>query len=285
MLYWKNKIKKTGAIQIIHFIRLFCYMNRIKQILLSILGEKKYLSLVAGSFQNIYQAGLAGLNYQDIYFLKRFIGEGDYCVDIGAHLGYYTCELSRLVKASGKVIAIEPMSKFNNTLKKLLAKKNLQNVELLQVAMGGDTDYVEMGIPKVQNMKKFAYARVMKANSYLEYVESERIKNESGDRLFINLPRLDFIKCDVEGLEVPVFASMMKLLEKFHPILLCELADKDERIKFYEMIAPLGYDTYALYDGKLKPLDVYSDQKAISHNHYFISQDRAAKLQQLISAS
>ena len=161
----------------------------------------------------------------------------------------------------------------------------MNNVDLLQLALGADTDYVEMGIPKLGNMKKFAYARVVNSSSHLEYVETEKIKNETGDQLFKDLPRLDFIKCDVEGLEVSVFASMMKVLEKFHPILLCELADKTERIKFYEMIASLGYATYALYDGKLKPLDVYSDQRAISHNHYFISQDRAAKLQQLISAS
>jgi len=257
-------------------------MNRIKQILLSVLGEKKYLSLLANSFQAIYNKGLAGQNYQDVYFLKNIIEDGNYCVDIGAHLGYYTCELSRLVKNSGKVIAIEPMTKFNNVLQKLLDKKNINNVELLKVALGGDGEYVEMGIPKVNNMKKFAYARVMKASADLEYTESEKIKNESGEKLFSNLPRLDYIKCDVEGLEVPVFASMLNVLEKFHPILLCELADDKERIKFFEMIAHLGYHCYALRNKKLYPLDVYSDQKAISHNHYFIPANHEERLKHLI---
>ncbi len=257
-------------------------MNSVKKVLLSMLGEKRYLSLLANSFQKIYKRGLAGQNYQDVYFLKDIIGEGNYCVDIGAHLGYYTCEFSRLVKNSGKVIAIEPMSKFNSVLQKLLDKKNIKNVELLKVALGGDGEYVEMGIPKVGNMKRFAYARVMRANPELEYAESEKIKNESGDSLFNNLSRLDYIKCDVEGLEVPVFASMLKVLERFHPILLCELADDKERIKFFEMVAPLGYRSYALRNKKLYPLDVYSDQKAISHNHYFLPTKHEERLKHLI---
>lgn len=258
-------------------------MNRIKQTLLSVLGEKKYLSLLANSFQKVYKAGLPGKDYQDIYFLKEIIKEGNYCIDIGAHLGYYTCELSRLVKSSGKVFAIEPMSKFHSTLKNLLKGKNIRNVELFQVALGGDGEYVEMGIPKVNNIKKFAYARVMKTSTHLEYIESEKIKNESGDYLFKDLPRLDYIKCDVEGLEVPVFASMLEVLEKHHPLLLCELADQNERIKFYEMIMHLGYHAYALENKKLYLLDVYSNKKPISHNHYFVPQQHEKRLKHLIA--
>jgi FkbM family methyltransferase len=260
-------------------------MNLIKRFLLFILGEKRYLSFLGASFQVFYKMGIAGKNYQDIYFLKNFIDQGNCCVDIGAHLGYYTCELSRLVGPSGKVVAIEPMSKFNSSLKNLLEKKGLTNVELLQVALGGDGDFVEMGIPKVNHMKKFAYARVMKAHSYLEYIESEKVRNESGDRLFGDLPRLDFIKCDVEGLEVPVFKSMMDVLEKFKPILLCELAEDQERIKLFEMLAPLGYATYALYENKLHPLDVYSNKKAISHNHYFMEKAQQEKLKHLMGST
>ena len=258
-------------------------MNGVKKILLSALGEKKYLSLLANSFQKIYKTELPGNNYQDVYFLKNIIEPGNYCVDIGAHLGYYTCELSALVGKNGKVIAIEPMSKFNKTLENLLRKKNINNVFLKQVALGGDGDFVEMGIPQVNNMKKFAYARVMQSSTHLEYIESEKVKNETGDHLFLDLPRLDFIKCDVEGLEVAVFSSMMKTLEIHHPILLCELADNKERIALYEMIKYFGYETYILKNKKLHLLDVYSEERAISHNHYFIPKLRAEKLKLVIN--
>lgn len=255
----------------------------IKKILLRLLGEKKYLSLLAGNFQRIYRTGWLGRTYQDIYFLKEIIGQGAYCVDIGAHLGYYTLELSRLVKASGKVIAIEPMSKFNQALQALLKTRQVSNTTVYQVALGGEGDWVEMGIPRIGGMKKFAYARVMQRSAELQYIESEKVKNESGDHLFQGLPRLDFIKCDVEGLEVPVFASMMGTLTAHHPVLLCELADKKERIQLYEMILPLGYQAYLLKKGKLQPLDVYSDRTAISHNHYFIPPEHEERLKHLFA--
>ena len=131
-------------------------MNGLKKLLLSLLGEKRYLQLLSSSFHVLYRTVGMGIDYQDIYFLKEYIRDGDYCADIGAHLGYYTLELSRLVTQNGKVIAIEPMSKFYQTLNGLLRKKHAVNVTLHQLAMGGDTDFVEMGIPEVNNVKKFA---------------------------------------------------------------------------------------------------------------------------------
>ncbi len=257
-------------------------MKSVKKLLLAVLGEKKYLSLLAFGFQKIYKIIRLDKNYQDVYFLEKIIRPGDYCVDIGAHLGYYTLELSRLTGPEGKVFAIEPMTKFNRTLQRLLQKKGTGNTTLYQLALGGAGEWVEMGIPRVGNMKKFAYARVMETSTHFEYVETEKVRNESGDKLFKDLPRIDFIKCDVEGLEVPVFSSLMGMLAAHHPIILCELADKSERIKLYEMIVNLGYQAYLLEKGRLRMLDIYSDKKAISHNHYFIPMNREEELRPLL---
>lgn len=242
---------------------------------MTVLGEKRYFALLAFSFQGLYKTGKLGEPYQDIYFLKNLVRPGDYCVDIGAHLGYYTLELSRLVGPGGRVFAVEPMTKIHDTLVKLLNAKGAKNTTVYQVALGGGQgEWVEMGIPLIGNMKRHGYARVKESSAHLEFAESERVKNMSGDALFLQEPRIDFIKCDVEGLEVPVFSSMTEVLRTHHPILLCELADKNERIKLYEMIVELGYQAYLLERGKLRVLDIYSDKKAIAHNHYFIPQSK-----------
>src|SRR5258708_21562425 len=99
----------------------------IKQILLKLLGEKRYLSLLAGSFQRLFPTGWLGLNYQDVYFLRQIVEKGAYCADIGAHLGYYTLELSRLSRPSGRALAIAPVPKFNHTLDRLLQRKKAAN--------------------------------------------------------------------------------------------------------------------------------------------------------------
>ena len=111
----------------------------------------------------------------------------------------------------------------------MLRHKKLKNITLFQNAMGADTEWVEMGIPQLNNVKKFAYARVKSTHSYLDYVESEKVKNVSGDELFLSLTRLDFIKCDVEGLELAVFHSFLTAIGKFKPVILCELEDAKKR--------------------------------------------------------
>jgi FkbM family methyltransferase len=255
----------------------------IKRILLQLLGEKRYLSLLAGTFQRLYPTGRLGLAYQDVYFLKNIIEKGNICVDIGAHLGYYTIEMSRLAGPDGKVIAIEPMPKFNATLGNLLHRRRADNVQLLQVALGGDSEYVEMGIPKVGNDKRFAYARVMESAAQYEYMDSVRVKNTSGDALFRDLPRLDFIKCDVEGLEVKVFSSMQETLQKHRPIILTELVGKDHRMNFFDILRPLGYEVYYLDKGRLLPIDIQGEFSPVGHNHYFIPSQRMEKLKKVMS--
>ena len=258
-------------------------MSRIRKMLLYSLGEKRYLRLLASSFQTLYKTGRLGVDYQDIYFLKNLINQGDYCIDIGAHLGYFTLELSRLAGNNGHVYAIEPMSKFFNTLQGIIKKRKRENITLYQYAMGSDSAYVEMGIPKVDNVKKFAYARVIRSHNYLEYVESEKVKNVYGDELFRNLFRLDFIKCDVEGLELSVFQSFVEVIRKHRPIILCELGDPVERKRLLDLLGDFSYRLYFLENKKLKALEADSPVKPVSHNHYFIPALRLQTLTVLIS--
>ena len=261
-------------------------MKLFKNILLRILGEKNYLFFFAYMFQRLYKTGKLGLEYQDVYFLKHIIRNGDYVVDIGAHLGYYTFELSRLTGQDGRVIAIEPVSKFNRVIGKMISKyKFSKNISLQKVALGGSGKFVEIGIPIVGKEKKFGYARIKELSQHLDYAESEKVPNVDGDELFAGLIRLDFITCDVEGAEVPVFKSLLATIARHAPILLCELADKQERIRMFELLKPWNYKSYLLKNGILLELDVFSDNLAISHNHYFIPPERIGYLKNFIHIS
>ncbi len=256
----------------------------IKRILLSILGEKNYLSLLSGVFQRLYRTGLLGSEYEDVYFLKKIIRPGDYCADIGAHLGYFTIELSRLAGESGKVFAVEPITPFHRTLQRLLQRKKARNVTLYKLALGGSGDYVDMGIPRVGAERKFAHARIKENNEHLEFVRSEKVKNEAGDSLFLQLPRLDYVKCDVEGFEYQVFASTLRTLEVHHPMLLCELFDRHLLIRFYELLQPLGYRVYTLDKDALVAADVYAEGQISPDNYYFLPPQREDRFRSFVQA-
>jgi FkbM family methyltransferase len=246
----------------------------VKKVLLDILGETKYLSLLSRTYQALYRTGLLGKEYEDVYFLKKMIRPGDYCADIGAHLGYFTIELSKLAGENGKVFAVEPLTPFHRVLRRLIERKKARNVTLYQLALGGNGEYVEMGIPQVGADRRFAHARIKQNNEHLEFVRSEKVKNENGDNLFLHLPRLDYIKCDVEGFEYQVFASMLRTLEAHHPMLLCELFDRDLLIRFYELLKPLGYRAYTLRKNGLIAADVYAQGQIPPDNYYFFPPQR-----------
>jgi FkbM family methyltransferase len=258
-------------------------MKWIKKLLQKALSEEQYLLLLAVAFRRLFKTGMLGSEYQDIYFLKKIIRRGDYCVDIGAHLGYYTFQFSKLAGNAGKLIAIEPVTKFNDVLQKIIRQKKYSNITLHKVALGGNGEFVEMGIPRVNNQKKFGYARIREFGSWLEYAETEKVKNVSGNDLLASLPRLDFIKCDVEGAEVPVFTSMLLVLEQHKPVMLCELADRNEFIKMCNMLLPLTYQTYILKQGMLHKTGMESEEHPISHNYYFIPAARLEQYRQVIA--
>jgi hypothetical protein len=73
--------------------------------------------------------------------------------------------------------------------------------------------------------------------------------------LFAGLEKIDYIKCDIEGYEVPVIPAMRPLIEKHRPILQIETGGENKRI-IMALLQELGYKTY--FAGKDKLMD-YKD--------------------------
>jgi FkbM family methyltransferase len=258
-------------------------MSFIKNALLRTLGEKRYLETLRSTFQVMLRRHwLSDSAYQDVYFLKKHISPGDSCVDIGAHLGYYCFELARLCGPEGKVNAVEPVSKFNSVIEKYMKGHSFRGLKLCKVALGGDGPFVEMGIPRVGNRKRFAFAKIIEQQDTFSFVETERVPNEDPNLLFGDLSRIDFIKCDVEGFEVRLFTKMLPTVARFRPKLLCELGSGEIRQAFAELVRPLGYSCFRLHEGKWESLDPYGTESALSHNYYFLTADHLASHPELV---
>lgn len=251
-------------------------MSRIKQSLLRLLGEKKYLETLCSAFQVLLRRGWLNKSfYRDVYFLKDHIRPGDVCIDIGAHLGYYSFELCRLVGDQGVVYAVEPISKFNGVIERYMRLRAFPRLHLLKVALGGEGDTVEMGIPQVGARKRFAYAKIIETSDAFDFVETERVRNEDPNGLFGSLPRIDFIKCDVEGFEVRLFTKMLPTVEKYRPRIVCELVSVTDRSDLARMLEPLGYSCYILDEWKWVKIDAHGEATYFPHNYYFLTEEHA----------
>lgn len=67
---------------------------------------------------------------------SRVLRPGDVCVDVGAHVGYYTTLASKLVGELGHVYAFEPSARNLRLLRASLSRSARQNVTLYEFAAG-----------------------------------------------------------------------------------------------------------------------------------------------------
>ena len=69
------------------------------------------------------------------------------------------------------------------------------------------------------------------------------------DEVFSGMSRIDYIKCDIEGYEVPVLPAMQHLIALARPILQIETIGENKTIIF-NMLGSLGYKCFYL-NGKV----------------------------------
>ena len=63
------------------------------------MGQENYLKFLSRGFHTAYALGFLknNRNYQFNYFVKRIVKKGDYVVDLGANLGYFSRIFSNIV--------------------------------------------------------------------------------------------------------------------------------------------------------------------------------------------
>ena len=76
-------------------------------------------------------------------------------------------------------------------------------------------------------------------------------------------PAPDLIKCDVEGAEVEVFEGARNLLERAHPVVICEMHAREKAAHLYDLFRSLGYACSWL-DGNHLLADPHGRQAASS---------------------
>lgn len=222
-----------------------------------------YLRVVSGLFFLWQRLGLGrrseALEY--VYHLEKLVKPGDHCLDIGANLGYYTRTLARLVGPEGRVHAVEPMAPTRRILEKNVQRHN-QNIKIYPYALGEADRVVVMANDSARETGYLGTGRnevhLKREGCEVEHAAEMR----RGSELFGSLPRLDFIKCDVEGYEWMIMQEMRPLLERYRPTVLIE-SGGENRPRIIALFEELGYSGYTLEQGKEIPLSVESGKDII----------------------
>lgn len=233
------------------------------RILYRLLPLEGYLRVVSRMFF-LYRAlgiGRTGRALEYNYHLQQLVKEGDTVIDIGANLGYYTRPLADIVGTTGEVYAVEPVPVIFSVLKRNVGGR--KNVALFNYALGSEERTIEMANDSVAAAGYFGTGRNFVSDGELSG-DAIRFSAQMvrGSRLFADLKRIDFIKCDIEGYERVVIPELQPLIERHHPTVLIE-TDGETRQEIIKMFSQMGYRAYMLENGKEVTLDANSDKDII----------------------
>lgn len=166
----------------------------------------------------------------EAFYLPHVIRAGQIIFDIGANVGEYTFQFSRLVGPTGHVHAFEPIGYNFGTLKSMIRRAKLSNVTAHQVALSDCCGVARMGIPAVLDHSLGQFTG-----------DGEPVRVKTLDHLIAEgFPVPDFIKCDVEGNAPQVVRGAANLIRKRKPLWLMEVWNSDEILN----MEGLGYDCY-----------------------------------------
>lgn len=226
---------------------------QLKKLAFRTFSLNNYLRILQWGYFTAYRTGLLRRSpvYIYHYFVKNLIRKGDYVLDIGANLGYYSRLFSAWVGDEGKVFAVEPVLPYNEAFRR--ANRKRKNIVLYPYALGTEEKEITMVAPLYGGYLHTGLPRVgdeCKTNGMEIESLTFRAEMKIPSRLFGDLEKLDYIKCDIEGFEKTVLEDLDGVIRRHKPVVQAEILDgnQPDLLAFFRN---LGYVPYQLYRGKL----------------------------------
>lgn len=191
-------------------------------------------------------------NYSEVKELKlfaRLAARSEFILDVGANTGVYTV-LSSVVNRDCEIWAFEPYTSNFERLKLNLSLNNIENVVLIQKALGDERRTIKISVPDNGQICDTVSANSDFSNLfYKEFITYEEVEVEQVklDEIIPKDKKVDLIKIDVESYEIPVLKGASEILERMSPVIQCEILVEETRTEFYaQVLKPLGYNCYMM---------------------------------------
>jgi FkbM family methyltransferase len=225
----------------------------------TIYGEGDYLREIGEEFEP-----------DNIAILKLLCDEDSRVLDVGANIGMTALAFSQIC-SRGQIAAIEPLARTFQYLQRNVTEAGARNLKIFNFALGSTEGTVPMqGHPSNFACSFVADNYTIPDDNHFSYeVPVKRLDDTFSE---LSLDRLDFLKVDVEGFELEVFAGAREILNSYKPIVFLEMnhwcLNIYRRIsipEFRERLLNFFPHVYAI-DG-LHYLD-YVDQRNVHHINY-----------------
>jgi FkbM family methyltransferase len=183
--------------------------------------------------------------------LKAYHGNGVVAIDCGANIGVHTIEWAKLMHSWGHVLAFEAQERLFYALAGNIAINNCLNASAKFAAVGAECGIIN--IPEPNYLVPASYGSLeLRQTPTTEFIgqpidysaaAARTVEQVSIDSF--QFARVDFIKIDVEGMEMDVLMGAQSTLERCKPLLLIEVIKSNpDNIK--RLLQTLGYVTYPI---------------------------------------
>lgn len=222
----------------------------------------------------IYLIWGGGYEYNETKIIMECVKENDVILDIGANVGLYTILFNKYKNCT--TYSFEPIKYTFNLLNKNL-KINDINAKIYNIGLSNknkvETFYFntnEIAASSMRDLREDNSVKIVKCDieKMDNFIEKEKILN------------IDFIKIDIEGAELFALQGGIKSINKYKPIIFCEMLRKWAKKFDYhpndiiELLNKIGYSCYAIKENVLEPISQVTDDM-IETNFLFFNKAKA----------
>lgn len=201
---------------------------------------------------------------REIAYFRDLSIPGGIAYDVGANTGSHVWRLAHAVGPAGRVFAFEPVPGPFGALDDLVRLNGLEQVTILAVAIGDGSGLAELVLPDDGSLlagsidpRETGGDRGGRRLSVPVFPLDDLVRQ-------LRMPAPDFVKVDVEGLEVAVLRGARGTLERSRPRLFIEVHGPDAPGKtrnaqdVLELLAGLDYTAHHFESGRsLTPADAH----------------------------
>lgn len=182
---------------------------------------------------------------------RRHFGDGVVAIDGGANIGTHTVEWAKCMHGWGRLIAFEAQEIVFYALAGNVALNNCLNARVRLAALGESRG--ELAVPQPDYFSPGSFGSLeLRRRAGNEFI-GQAISYEAGASATVpmvnldslGLERLDFVKLDVEGMEMEVLRGGRDALARHRPIMMIEVM-KSDREAIGAFLAELGYHRFLI---------------------------------------
>ncbi|MCK1395845.1 FkbM family methyltransferase [Bradyrhizobium sp. 1] len=181
---------------------------------------------------------------------RKHHGDGVIAIDCGANIGVHTVEWASEMTGWGSVIAIEAQERIYYALAGNIAINNCFNALAVHAAVSSASGTMQIPNPNYFMPSSFGSLELRQGpnNEFIgqpiDYANNTvTVQTMTLDEL--NLARVDFIKIDIEGMEMEALEGARETIRKHRPILLIEKIKTDNR-QLEQWLRDNGYQSMAM---------------------------------------